>query len=149
MTSRQALALVRKHGVLLESAAGPVPSLAETVAGERVRGSWWSHPKSHEIFKLTRAVRASKDVLVCRIVVGRVTYVHSSRWPALVRLADRFPREQLAWIHEVHTADGHHVVEERPFPDWVPPEVAGNAARLSDIQAARKLGDWCRHGRST
>ena len=58
MTSRQALAFVRQHGVVLEAAFGPVPSLAEVIAGGPVRGSWWSHPKSHEIFAVTRAVRA-------------------------------------------------------------------------------------------
>src|SRR3990172_7213942 len=44
MTSRQALAFIRKHGVVLEAAQGPVPSLVEVIAGEPVRSSWWSHP---------------------------------------------------------------------------------------------------------
>jgi len=76
MTSRQALAFIRTHGVVLESAQGPVPSLAEVIAGELVRGSWWSHPKSHEIFAVTRAVRDSDDVLVCRLIKGKITFVH-------------------------------------------------------------------------
>jgi hypothetical protein len=38
MTSRQALAFIRKHGVVLESARGPVPSLAEVIAREPLRG---------------------------------------------------------------------------------------------------------------
>src|SRR5260370_12893803 len=76
MTSRQALAFIRKHGVVLEAARGPVPSLAEVIAGAPVRGSWWSHPKSHEIFAVTRAVRASGDVLVCRAVKDKFTFVH-------------------------------------------------------------------------
>ena len=66
MTPCQAVAFVRKHGVVLEAAAGPVPSLAEAVAGGPIRGNWWAHPRSHEIFALTRAVRDSEDVLVCR-----------------------------------------------------------------------------------
>jgi hypothetical protein len=36
-------------------------------------GSWWGHAKGHEIFWLTRAVRDSGDVLVCRLVGGKVT----------------------------------------------------------------------------
>jgi len=70
MTLRQALAFIRKHGVVLEAAQGPVPSVAEAIAGEPVRGSWWSHPKSHEIFAVTRAIRDSDDVLVCRLIKG-------------------------------------------------------------------------------
>ena len=40
------------------------------VAGERGRGNWWSHPMSHQIFALTRLLRDSADVLVCRLVDG-------------------------------------------------------------------------------
>ena len=57
MTPRQAVAFVRRHGVVLEAAAGPVPSLAEAVAGGPIRGSWWAHSHSHQIFAATRAVR--------------------------------------------------------------------------------------------
>src|SRR5258707_15776391 len=103
MTSRQALAFIREHGVVLESARGPVPSLAEVVAGEPVRGSWWSHPKSHEIFAVTRAVRNSDDVLVCRLINRKITFVHRRLWPALVRAAGRLGRAHLSRVSEVHT----------------------------------------------
>ncbi len=89
MTSRQALDFIRKHGIVLESARGPVPSLAEVVAGAPVGGTWWSHVKSNEIFGVTRAVRDSDDVLVCRLIQGKITFVHRRLWPALVRAAFR------------------------------------------------------------
>ena len=76
MTPTQALAFVRKHGVVLEGAAGPVPSLAEAVAGARFTAA--GGRTSHDIFELTRAVRGSKDVLVCRLVQGKITYVHAA-----------------------------------------------------------------------
>jgi hypothetical protein len=50
MTTTEALAFVRRAGVVLESARGPVPSLAETIAGERIRGSYWAHPQGTTIF---------------------------------------------------------------------------------------------------
>src|SRR5256886_15484030 len=87
MTSRQALAFIRQHGVVLEAAYGPVPSLAEAIAGERVQGSWWSHRKGHEIFTVTRAVRDSDEVLVCRLIKNKVTFVHRRLWPPPVRAA--------------------------------------------------------------
>ena len=37
---------VERHGVVLASARGPVPNVAEAVAGEPIRGSWWGHPAS-------------------------------------------------------------------------------------------------------
>jgi hypothetical protein len=143
VTPRQAIAFVRKHGVVLEAAAGPVPSFAEAVVGAPVRGNWWAHPRSHEIFELTRAVRDCEDVLVCRLVAGKISYVHRRLWPALIRAAARFPRKRLAQVHELHGASGRHVTEEVDFPKWVPDDVSADAARLSEEEAALLLGSWC------
>ena len=142
MTARQALVFVRKHGVVLESASGPVPSLAAAIAGEAIRGSWWSHRRSHEIFELTRRVRESGDVLVCRVVQGKITYVHRRLWPALVRAAKSFPRKRLFQVHETHTASGGHVIREIAFPKWVPAKVLVEASRLSEDAAHSMLGPW-------
>jgi hypothetical protein len=144
MTVIDALTFVRTHGVVLESARGPVPSLAHVIAGERIRGSWWSHPKGTEIFALTRAVRESPDVLVCRLVDGKVTYVHRRLWPALVRVCSQFPSGRLAQISERHTASGRHVVEQIAFSDWVSSDLAMQAARLEEKAALEALGTWCR-----
>ena len=35
---------------MLQSARGPLPNLAEWIAGEPIRGSWWGHPCGHETF---------------------------------------------------------------------------------------------------
>src|SRR5438128_8616568 len=106
MTPRQALAFVKRHGIVLQAARGPVPNLAEAIAGGPIRGSWWAHPKANAIFLCSRAIRASADVLVCRLVGGKTTCVHRRLWPALVRLAGRFTANQLAAIEEVHTPSG-------------------------------------------
>ena len=143
MTPRKAAAFVRKHGVVLESAAGPVPSVAAAIAGEPIRGSWWAHPLSHEIFELTQTIRRREDVLVCRLVNGKVTFVHRRLWPALVRAAKRFPKKQLAQVEEVHTDSGRHVAREVAFPKWVPAEITAEASRLSEEGAVRELGGWC------
>ena len=41
-TVREALAFVERHGAVLLSARGAAPSLAEWIAGEPIRGSWWA-----------------------------------------------------------------------------------------------------------
>jgi hypothetical protein len=143
VTSRQALAFVRKHGVVLEAAAGPVPSFARAVVGGPIRGSWWAHPRSQEIFDLTRSMRDSPDVLVCRVVDGKITYVHRRLWPALARVAERFPRKRLARVRETHAASGQHATEEVPFSSWLPAAVARDGASLSEAAAHRALGPWC------
>jgi hypothetical protein len=143
VTIAEAFAFVRKHGVVLESGAGPVPSLAASIAGEPIRGSWWVHERGRQIFALTRAIRDSPDVLVCRLIGGKITYVHRRLWPALVNQSGRFPAPSLAQIREVHTASGRHVVEASLFPDWVPREVAALAASLDEKEALAQLGPWC------
>jgi hypothetical protein len=139
VTVTQALAFVRKYGVVLEAGRGPVTSLADAVAGGPIRGSWWGHPKGREIFALTRAVRDSKDVCVCRIIGGKITYVHRRLWPALVRVAPQLPRRQLAMIHEVHTARGRHEVQELAFPEWVPAQIQRQARKMTEMQAVAAL----------
>jgi hypothetical protein len=139
MTARQALAFVRTHGIVLESARGRVPSLADAIAGAPVRGGWWSHPKGREIFAITRAVRSSDDVLVCRLVDGKITFVHRRLWPALVRAAKRFATDRLAQVREVHMPSGHHVVEEVRFPKWVPSPVRTSARKVSEEDALAEL----------
>src|ERR1700758_527139 len=92
MTAREALEFVKRHGVVLMSARGAVPSLAEAIAGGPFKGSWWGHPKSKLMFDLFDVVGDSGEVLTCRLVGGKVTYVHRRLWPALVRLAGRLPK---------------------------------------------------------
>ena len=140
MTAKQAIAFVRKHGVVLMSARGPVPNLAQAIAGEPIRGSWWAHPKSHSIFRLCGAVCDSTDILVCRLVDGKVTYVHRRLWPALIRLARRLPRGRLAAIREEHTPQGRHRVRKVPFPRWVPKGERKKAERITEQTAMAALG---------
>jgi hypothetical protein len=139
MTPRQALSFVKTNGIALESARGPVPSLAQWITGEAIRGSWWTHPKGRVIFRCSRAIRESKDVLVCRLVEGRVTYVHRRLWPSLVRLAERFDARRLAAIREIHTATGKHRIEVTAFPEWVSSEIIRAAAKLTVKEAADML----------
>jgi len=139
MTGREAVAFVRQHGVVLQSARGPAPSLAEEIAGGPIRGSWWGHPKGQEIFVASEAIADSRDVLVCRLIGGKVTYVHRRLWPALVRLAGRFRKTQLAMVRNEHTASGAHRVRRQAFPAWVPASVMKEAKALSVAEAEASL----------
>jgi hypothetical protein len=135
----KARAFVEKKGIVLQSGRGPVASFAAFVAGEAIRGSWWAHPAAHRIFALAEAVIDSGDVLVCRLVAGKVTYVHRRLWPALVKLASRFDRGQLAKSWSEHTPSGAHVAKRLAYPRWVPAETKAAAARLTREQAETDL----------
>ncbi|HYM23652.1 MAG TPA: hypothetical protein VEU08_10595 [Vicinamibacterales bacterium] len=142
MTARQAITFVKRHGIVLESArVRGRRSLADAVAGAPVRGNWWNHPKRKAIFWVTRAVRDSKQVLVCRLIDGRVTYVHRRLWPALVRLAPDIGRRRLDAVVEMHTRTGQHVMRLRRFPIWVDAATKRAAKRLTPETARRTLGE--------
>ena len=139
MSPREAIIFVKRHGVVLQAARGPVPSLAEAIAGGPIRGSWWGHAKGRIIFQATQAVCESPEILVCKLIDGKVTYVHRRLWPALVKLAPRFRKMQLAKLWEEHTESGAHASRQIAFPEWVPTEVMKQAEALSIAEAEQVL----------
>jgi hypothetical protein len=139
VTPKQGLAFVKRHGIVLQAARGPVPSLAEAIVGGPIRGSWWAHAKGNEIYAVAEAISNSADVLVCKLVDGKITYVHRRLWPALVKLAARFPQEHLAKVWEEHTKGGAHRSRSTEFPGWVTPELARAAKALSQTDAEDAL----------
>ena len=107
---------VREQGIVLQSARGPVPNLAEYVAGEPIRGSWWGHASGHEIFAVLSRVLNSPDVIATRLVNGKITLIHRRLWPALVRVANRFPRN--AWLPSTRSTLPRAPTDHRdPFPE--------------------------------
>ncbi len=136
------VAFVARNGVVLASSRGPVPNLAEAVAGGPIRGSWWGHEKGSDIFRALGAVDDSPDVLCFRLVQGRLTFVHRRLWPALVRLAGELGKDALAAVGQEHTATGAHRKVATPYPRWVPAAVKDAARRLSEAEARAQLGPW-------
>jgi hypothetical protein len=75
--------VLRKHGLLLLQDKS-LPSIATAIAGEPIRGSWWSHPKSQEIFDCLQSL---EDVLTTRLVDGKVTYIDDRLRDAFLTVA--------------------------------------------------------------
>jgi hypothetical protein len=86
-----------------------LPSVATIFAGGPISGSWWSHPRSHEMFWCLATLE--EVAVVTRLVKGKVTYVHRRLWPALA--AAGVPIED-----EVHTASGRHEKRIEPADAW-------------------------------
>lgn len=85
--TRNVLRALRKHGLLLMHDA-LLPSVSSLVAGEAVRGSWWAHPASHDIYHVEEELKDHADVVVVKLVSGKDTFVHRRHWPALLALAN-------------------------------------------------------------
>jgi hypothetical protein len=138
-TKKEALDFVKRHGAVLESAKGSIPSLAHAIADEPIRGSWWGHPKGNQIYMLLNEVCDSPDVLRCRLVDGKITLVHRRLWPALVKMASAFATERLSAVQEGHTTTGAHRMTTVKFPDWVPADVRAAAKIISVTDATDQL----------
>jgi hypothetical protein len=106
-------------------------------------------PKRERDFSRCRGdLRESQHVLVCKLIGGKITYVHRRLWPALVKLASRFREEQLAKVWNEHTASGAHQSKQKRFPTWVPSEVMKEAKAMSVAEAESILSQWLELARS-
>lgn len=83
---KQVLREIEKRGILLVT--DPVlPSVTGIVAGEPVSGSWWSHPRAHEMYAVLTGLEEEHGVLRVKLVSKKETFVHRSLWPELFAVA--------------------------------------------------------------
>jgi len=142
LTPSKVLAFVKEKGVVLEAAKGPAPCLIEAILASPIKGNWWGHPKANLIYNLTRMLRDSSQILTCRLIQNKITFVHQRLWTSIVRLKKNANREGLSMIREVHTKGGAHKVITTPFPRWVPGKIQEKAHLLSEEQARANLKSW-------
>lgn len=133
---------VASHGVVLATARGSVPSIAEQVVGEPIVGSWWSHPKAKAIFDALSTLDDCEDIRCFKLIDGKITFVHRTRWPALVKLVASgvLPAQRAEAIHQEHMPTGEHRNVVLAFPDWVPEDVIRASEQLSVDDARTMLG---------
>lgn len=139
-TAARALSLLAKHGAMLQSARGPLPSLVDAIAGEPVKGSWWGHEKGKLIYAVLTGVLDSELVAACRLYEGKVTLIHISIWPALFKAVPERRGPGLDRVRQEHTASGAHQAWTEEWPGWLPLEARADAARLTEAKARALLG---------
>lgn len=65
---------LKNDGLLLTS------DLTYLITKERIRGSWWSHKLAHTIFSVAEMLDDHADVMIMKLVSGKVTFVHRELW---------------------------------------------------------------------
>lgn len=137
VTIRTLMRALKRHGLLLGQDAA-LPNVVGSVAGGPVRGSWWAHPASHEMYRATTSLEDHRDVVVAKLVSGKDTYVHRRLWPALVAVAVAREPWQLDGLSamaermlDAVTKDGELRTDAIPW--------AGGAERDSPGEASRTL----------
>ena len=56
------------------------PNVYQLIAGDSRKGSWWSHKQAHTIFAVNEMLEDHPDVMVMKLVSGKVTFVHRELW---------------------------------------------------------------------
>jgi hypothetical protein len=105
------LAALTRAGLLLQQDKHAL-NVVTLITGETLHTSWWSHPKAQVIFAVLSRLDEHPDVLLTKLLSGKVTLVHRSLWPALLAVAtgdepwqmdglSEKARRLLASLHEV------------------------------------------------
>jgi hypothetical protein len=98
---------LERIGLLLRHDA-VLPSFTGLVTGAPFRGSWWSHPRTHEIYDLLQVFDDGAGALAVKLVDGKVTYVHERLWPALLGVA----RGRAEWQRAGLSQEAHAICDE-------------------------------------
>ena len=78
--------LLSEQGLLLQQDK-VLPNVVALVTGETLSGSWWQHPQARAIFQSLGELADHPDVLLTKLVSGKVTLVHRRLWPAVLAVA--------------------------------------------------------------
>ena len=84
--TKRVLAELERRELLLQ-AGREFASVANLVAGEKIRGSWWAHPKSNLIYWVCQDLEEHARVAEARLLAGKVTHVWHTLWPRVVAIA--------------------------------------------------------------
>jgi hypothetical protein len=70
---------LEKLGLLLVSDSF-FPNVYQLIAGDRRKGSWWGSDQAHTIFAVNEMLEDHPDVMVMKLISGKVTFVHRELW---------------------------------------------------------------------
>lgn len=117
------LASLKEHGLLLQTDR-QLPNVCALVVGGPVRGSWWAHPRSHDIFRVSCALGDHPDVLITKLISAKTTYVDRAVWPAVIAAG----RAREPWQMEHLSRDARTLLER---VDRMPVETSRSSAKAA------------------
>jgi hypothetical protein len=82
MTLEEVLDRLREFDLLVDTDP-KFPSVTALVAGDTGGRSWWAHPQAKQMYGLSCALRNHPDVLMVKLISGKLTFIHRPSWPAI------------------------------------------------------------------
>jgi hypothetical protein len=111
------------HGMLLKQDI-TLPSVVGLITCESLRGSWWGHPRAHEIFAVLNELADHPDVLFTKLLSRKDTLVHRRLWPDVLAVGSA----RAAWQTEDLSAESLKLLA-RVQGSAVPVRSSGAAAK--------------------
>jgi hypothetical protein len=127
------LAALERDGLLLLSDPD-LPSVVSLVVGGPIGGSWWGHPRGGEIYRLSNDLADQPQVLLAKLVSGKVTFVHRRLWPAVIAVGQARARWQLDGLSAAARA-----LLQRVDDDGYVPWAAGSSTASVKVLERRLL----------
>ena len=127
----QLLNFVTSNQIVAESAKLGCLTAIGFMVRQEFAGSWWSLPEASRLYNTLQRIRNHPRILVCRLLAGRVTYVHSDSWEPLLALENCLPEGALDRIVERHLRSGKHEVVKVSPAEWAPLETKQRVAHLA------------------
>jgi hypothetical protein len=84
---KKCLAALEQRGVLLLADA-KLPSVVSVIKGKPIPGSWWQDAAGNLIYKTANELEVHRDVVVVKLLSGKLTFVHRRFWPALFAIGN-------------------------------------------------------------
>jgi hypothetical protein len=91
------LARLQEFDLLLDTDP-KFPSVTGFVAGDVGGRSWWAHPQAKQMYGLSCSLRDHPDVLMVKLVSGKVTAIHRPLWPAILAIGTGREPWQMDWL---------------------------------------------------
>jgi hypothetical protein len=85
MTIEDLLERLQEFDLLLDTDP-KLPSVTGLVAGDTGGRSWWAHPQAKQMYGLSCGLRDHPDVLLVKLISGKLTFIHRPLWPAIVAI---------------------------------------------------------------
>lgn len=85
MTIEDLLERLQEFDLLLDTDP-KFPSVTGFVAGDTGGRSWWAHPQAKQMYGLSCGLRDHADVLLLKLISGKLTFVNRPLWPAIVTI---------------------------------------------------------------
>lgn len=112
-----------------------LPNVTLLVADQKLRGSWWAHERAHTIFAVSEMLEDHPDVMIVKLILGKVTFVHRELWNRIYSIG--IAREE--WQLKKLSAEAKALLKTMDEVGWIQTNKLGKTFGAKPGETAREL----------